>query len=170
MQHPNRALSAQEQQGMASASDRAAEIIAKRVQTTLKGLHQEVSNRSYRAANELRTASLYVLRGQRSGRQYRIPHTQRMNQASSPGEAPANRTGMFRLSWRPMIRVEKKGKVFRAISAIESNLTVQGRRRWILGELLEGGTRYMAPRPYKDAVRERAAPQIKALYRKPYKT
>ena len=166
-QHANRQLTATQSANMKAASDRASEVIAKNIAVTLKGLHQEVASRAYRASNYLRNASLHVLRGQRSGIRYRIPHTKVTYQASSPGESPANRTGIFRLSWRTQVRVEKQGGKFRAVSSIESDLRVG---KWLLGELLEGGTRHMAARPYKQAVRDRAAPQIQALYKKSYKT
>ena len=142
------------------------EIIGRSVQTRLRGIQQEVATRTYQASNHLRNASLYVLRGQRSGREYNVPHTRRRWQASSPGEAPAMRTGMFRLSWRPQMRVEKKGRTYRCVALIESGLRVG---KWLLGELLEDGTKRMKPRPYKQAVKDRAMPQIKALYRKSYK-
>ena len=167
-QHANRQLTGAESASMRAAGDHASEVIAKNIAVTLKGLHQEVANRAYRASNHLRNASLHVLRGQRSGKRYRIPHTRVKYQASKPGESPANRTGIFRLSWRTQVRVEKQGSKFRAISSIESDLRVG---KWLLGEILERGTRRgMAPRPYKQAVRDRAAPQIQALYKKSYKT
>jgi hypothetical protein len=69
------------------------------------------------------------------------------------------------LSWGTHARVEQRGKHYYAISAIESGLRVG---KWLLGDLLEDGTTKMAPRPYKQAVKDRALPQIKALYRGPY--
>jgi hypothetical protein len=136
------------------------------IKSTLDGVQKEVASRSYRASNYLRNASLYVLRGQRSGRTYRIPHSKAEWQASAPGEPPAVRTGAFRLSWGTHARVEKRGNHYYAISAITSNLRVG---KWLLGDLLEKGTKKMAPRPYKHAVRDRAMPQIKELYKRPYK-
>jgi hypothetical protein len=165
-QHTNRPVSGSKARSVNAAHANASRVIAKTVATTLKGVQQEVAKRAYRAANELRTASLYVLRGQRSGRRYRIPFTKQTYQASAPGEAPAVRTGLFRLSWGPHIHVEKVGVHFRAVSAIESNLRVG---KYLLGDLLEDGTPRMAPRPYKQAVRDRALPKIKELYKKPYK-
>jgi len=144
----------------------ASQVIGKTIATTLKGLQQEVSSRTYRASNELRNASLYVLRGQRSGRRYRVPFTRQTYTASAPGEAPANRTGIFRLSWGTHVRVEKHGKTFRAIAAIESNVRAG---KYLLGDLLEQGTKRMAPRPYKQAIRDRAEPAIKSLYKNIYK-
>jgi len=173
------------QQSVSRAWKNASEVIGKTIQTTLKGVQQEVAARAYRASNELRNASLYVLRGQRSGRRYKIPGTYRRQRdkatgkmrngvyytASAPGEPPAVRTGVFRLSWGTHVRVEKQGAHFRAISAIESNVKAGP---YLLGEILEEGTNHgdhanMKPRPYKQAIRNMAAPKIQALYKKPFK-
>lgn len=155
------------QQSVSKAWNNASQVIGKTIAVTLKGVEQEVSARTYRASNELRNASLYVLRGQRSGRRYRVPFTKRTYQASKPGESPAVRTGLFRLSWGTHIHVEKQGVHFRAVAAIESNIRVG---KYLLGEILESGTKRMAPRPYKQAVKDRAMPKIQEIYKKPYKT
>ena len=154
------------QQSASKAWGNASKLIAKTVQTTLKGVEKEVASRAYRATNHLRNASLYVLRGQRSGRRYRIPYSKKTYQASAPGEPPAVRTGVFRLSWGEHVRVERQGKVYRCVSAIENNVKVG---KYLLGGLLEDGTGRMAARPYKQPIRDRAMPQIKELYKKPYK-
>lgn len=143
----------------------ASQVIGKMVVTTLKGLQKEVSQRAYRASNELRNASLYVLRGQRSGRIYRVPNTGKTYRASAPGQPPAVRTGVFRLSWGTHVRVEKNGTKFCAVSSIESKERAGG---YLLGEMLENGTRKMAPRPYKQKVIDKALPKVKAIYQKPY--
>jgi hypothetical protein len=135
------------------------------VQTTLKGIQQEVASRTYRASNELRNAALFVLRGQRSGRMYRIPGTKVDYRASAPGEAPAVRTGIFRLSWGTRVHVEKKDTKYRCVASIESNVKVG---KYILGDLLEDGTRRMKPRPYKNPTKERATPKIKLIYKNKY--
>ncbi len=150
----------------ANQRSNAAQIVGKTIATTLKGLQKEVAQRAYRASNELRNASLYVLRGKRSGRIYKMPNTRAKYRASAPGEPPAVRTGIFRLSWGTHVHVEKQGAHFRAVSAIESKEKAGGR---LLGEMLEQGTAKMAPRPYKQQVIARAMPKIKAIYKKPYK-
>lgn len=144
----------------------ASQVVGKTIATTLKGLQKEVAQRAYRASNELRNASHYVLRGRRGGRIYKVPNTGRSYRASAPGESPAARTGIFRLSWGTRVHVEKQGVHFRAVSAIESKERVGGR---LLGEMLERGTGKMAPRPYKQQVIARAMPKIKEIYKKPYK-
>jgi hypothetical protein len=148
--------------GGGKAWGKASRLIGKTIKTTLKGVEQEVASRSYRASNELRNSALFVLRGKRSGRVYRVPGTGKTYTASAPGEPPAVRTGAFRLSWGTHVRVERYGKRFIAVSAIESGLRAGGN---LLGDMLEGGTSRMAPRPYKDAVKNRAMPKIKAIYK-----
>lgn len=144
----------------------ASRVIGDTVATTLNGVQREVSARAYKASNELRNASLYVLRGARSGKVYRVPNTGKKYKASAPGEPPAVRTGIFRLSWGTHIHVEKSGTGFRAVSSIESHERAGGR---LLGEMLENGHGSVAPRPYKQKVIDRALPKIKAIYSKPYK-
>ena len=160
-----RPISAAKRQSISRANQKSSQIIGKMIATTLKGVQKEVSQRAYRASNELRNAELYVLRGQRSGKKYRVPGTRRKYTASAPGESPAVRTGVFRLSWGTHVHVEKNGAHFRAVSAIESKERAGGRR---LGEMLENGTSRIAPRPYKQKVIDRALPKIKAIYQKPY--
>lgn len=154
------------QQRVGRAWGNASQVIGKTVATTLKGVRKEVAQRTYRASNELRNASLRVLRGQRSGKTYLVPGTKQHYKASAPGEAPAVRTGAFRLSWGTHVHVEKKDKRFRAVAAIESRERASGR---LLGEMLENGAGRMRPRPYKQAVVNMALPKVKAIYQKPYK-
>lgn len=148
------------------AWNNASQVIGKTIATTLKGVQKEVSQRAYRASNELRNASLHVLRGKRSGKVYRVPNTAKTYKASAPGEPPAVRTGVFRNSWGTHVHVEKKGVHFRAVSSIESKEMAGGR---LLGEMLENGTGRMKPRPYKQAIIDKALPKVKELYKKPYK-
>lgn len=136
------------------------EAICKQITEDIK--HQ-MESRSYRAANELRNASQLVLRGQRSGRRYRVPGTKRYYTASAPGEPPAVRTGVFRMSWQPSAHV-----IFGSyISRIESTARTDN-GRYILGELLENGTSKMAPRPHQDRILEKAEPDIVKIYSDSY--
>jgi len=81
-------------------------------------------------------------------------------------QPPAVRTGMFRLSWGSRVRVERSGKTYRAVSAVESRIKVG---KHLLGDILEDGTKRIKPRPYKQAVIDRAMPKIKEIYNKPYR-
>lgn len=148
-------------------------------------IKQEMERRSYLAANELRNASQLVLRGQRSGRVYKVPGTHgkrlskatkgmlpdygkklkggRLYRASAPGEPPANRLGHFRESWQPTARVVYGSY----ISRIESDLRTDN-GRYTLGQILEDGTSRMAPRPHQDAILEKAKKPILRIYDEPY--
>lgn len=137
----------------------------------------EMERRSYLAANELRNASLLVLRGQRNGRRYKVPGTYKRQRdkvtgkmrngryytASAPGEPPAVRNGAFRNSWQPTARVAFGSY----ISRIESDLRTEN-EHYTLGEILENGTSRMAPRPYQDAILEKAKMPILKIYNEPY--
>lgn len=140
-------------------------------------IQHEMERRSYRAANELRNSALLVLRGQRSGRRYKVPGTYRRQRdktdgkikngryytASAPGEPPAVRTGVFRMSWQPTARV-----VFGSyISRIENDIKAG---KYTLGEILEEGTPggQMAPRPYQDRILDKAKGPILRIYDEPY--
>lgn len=123
----------------------------------------QMEGRAYRGANELRNASLQILRGQGGGRRYRIPGTKGYYTASAPGSPPAVRTGAFRLSWQPSANASGNSYV----SKIESNLHTDN-GGYVLGELLEGGTSKMAPRPHHDKIKEQAMPEIARIYEEPY--
>ena len=142
-----------------------------------ESIKRQMEARSYKAANELRNASLNVLRGQRHGRRYKVPGTYRRQRdktdgkmkngryytASAPGEPPAVRTGLFRIHWQPTSLVEDG----RYTSRIESN-TMTDNGKYLLGEILEEGTSRMAPRPYQDRILEKAEKNIVRIYAEPY--
>lgn len=127
-------------------------------------------SRAYRVANELRNASQEVLRGQRSGRTYRVPGTRRRYTASAPGESPANRTGAFRASWQPKTETIKSGVDGMSVRAyVESSIrTEDDKGKYLLGEILEKGTGKMSPRPYKKKIQEKSLKKIIKIYKEPY--
>lgn len=141
---------------------------------------QEVKSRGFRVANELRTASNFVLRGQRHGRRYKVPGTYRRQRdkatgkmrngryytASAPGEPPAVRTGMFRLGWKQRSYAEDlSGGQCNVHGVIENDQKVGSH---LLGDILDEGTKRMAPRPYKQRVIDRAMPKVLGIYNEPY--
>ena len=144
---------------------------------TVDQIQHEMEKRAWLAALELRNSSQIVLRGQRSGRRYKVPGTYRRQRdktdgkmkngryytASAPGEPPAVRTGTFRNSWQPKSRVLYGSY----ISRIESDaMTDNGSHN--LGDILENGTRRMAPRPHHDRILQHAEDNIVRIYDKPY--
>ena len=161
-------------------------VLDRPIAEMVESIRNQMEGRSFRAANELRNASQFILRGARSGKQYNVPGTGRMKYykrdskdgkhkagtatitykkytASAPGEPPAVRTGAFRASWRPTSKVVYGSY----ISRIESEQRTDN-GRYNLGEILEEGTKRMAPRPYKDKIVEKALPKIKRIYEEPY--
>ena len=140
-------------------------------------IRAQMQSRSYRAANELRNSALLVLRGQRTGRRYKVPGTYRRQRdpvtgqmkngryytASAPGEPPAVRTGIFRLSWQPEAHVVYGSYISRIASDVRTD---DGNH--LLGEVLENGTARMAPRPHHDRILEDAEPKIYRIYNASY--
>lgn len=155
--------------------------ITRIVENVVKNIEDQMQSRSVRAANELSGAVKHILRGQRSGRRYRVPKTYRRQRgkatgrmrkgvyytASAPGEPPANRTGVFRLSFnQTKAYAERMGRVVHYHSQTGSSYRVKGGR--LLGEMLENGTRRMLPRPYMQPTIDRAMPNIIRIYSAPY--
>lgn len=132
-----------------------------------ESIKHQMASRGYRASNELRNAALDVLKGQRSGRIYRVPGTKATYQASAPGEPPAVRTGAFRLGWKPQSVVESGGN--RVISRIR-NETTTSNGAYKLAEILEQGTPggQMAPRPHQEKIQQKALPEVIRIYSEPY--
>lgn len=93
--------------------------------------------------------------------------TYRKYTASAPGEPPANRTGVFRMSFKRKIVVDNQTENgFTAHGITESGYKVKDGK--LLGNILEYGTSKMAPRPYKQKVIEKTLPKAQKIYSEPY--
>ena len=130
------------------------------VDDTVKKVNREAASRGTRAVNAIRNAELEVLRGKRSGRVYRKPHTKSHYTASAPGEPPARRTGNLRLNWNGTLESSSTGSGLRVTAVLESQ------ERY--STYLENGTRRMAPRPFKQPISEKAMPEIERIYHEKY--
>lgn len=130
------------------------------VDDTVKKVNLEAASRGMRAVNAIRNAELEVLRGKRSGRVYRKPHTKSHYTASAPGEPPARRTGNLRLNWNGTVESSGTGSGLRVTAVLESQ------ERY--STYLENGTRRMAPRPFKQPISEKAMPEIERIYHEKY--
>lgn len=128
------------------------------VDDTVKKVNREAASRGTRAVNAIRNAELEVLRGKRSGRVYRKPHTKSHYTASAPGEPPARRTGNLRLNWNGTVESSSAGSGLRVAAVLESQ------ERY--STYLE--TRRMAPRPFKQPISEKAMPEIERIYHEKY--
>lgn len=130
------------------------------VDDTVKKVNREAASRGTRAVNTIRNAELEVLRGKRSGRVYRKPHTKSHYTASAPGEPPARRTGNLRLNWNGTVESSSTGSGLLVTAVLESQ------ERY--STYLENGTRRMAPRPFKQPISEKAMPEIERIYHEKY--
>lgn len=130
------------------------------VDDTVKKVNREAASRGTRAVNAIRNTELEVLRGKRSGRVYRKPHTKSHYTASAPGEPPARRTGNLRLNWNGTVESSSTGSGLRVTAVLESQ------ERY--STYLENGTRRMAPRPFKQPISEKAMPEIERIYHEKY--
>lgn len=159
----------------------ASATIGNEIAEIVEHIGQQAESRAYRASNELTNATAFVLRGQRSGKVYRVPGTgsvkynKRTNTAtvtykkytaSAPGEPPAVRTGVFRAGWKRRSYSERLSGADRIIHAVTEN--DQKVNNYLLGELLEYGTNRMQPRPYTEKVKAMALPKIVRIYSEPY--
>ena len=134
--------------------------LEKSIENIMTDIRDQLRSRTYRASNELRNSALIVLRGQRSGRRYKVPGRKKYYTASAPGEPPAVRTGTFRGSWQPDPRYSDAFGVYWA--RIKSDVPY--------ADWLEDGTPggQMAPRPHHDRIKEHAEQKVFRIYNEPY--
>lgn len=131
------------------------------VKDQVTNINRKVVSRGVRAVNAIRNAELEVLKGQRSGRVYRKPHSKATYTASAPGEPPARRTGNLRMHWNGQVKSESASSGGVAIIAeLESQEPYAG--------ILENGTSKMAARPFTEKIKEKAMPEIQRIYSEPY--
>ncbi len=132
------------------------------VKEQVTNINRKVVSRGVRAVNAIRNAELEVLKGKRSGRVYRKPFTKRATYtASAPGEPPARRTGNLRMHWNGQVKSgSASGGGVSIIAELESQEPYAG--------ALENGTPRMAPRPFVERIKAKAAPEIKKIYSEPY--
>ncbi len=143
------------------------------VNKTVEEIEQKAKQRGYQAANILTNEVKKVLSGQRSGRTYKVNKTEGKSKksgvtytASAPGEAPALRFGTLQKSFKRRTYEDKIGSNFVIHAITESDLQVNG---YLLGDLLENGTKRIAPRPFKQKTIDAALPKIIQIFQKQYR-
>lgn len=139
-----------------------------KVKKITESISRQMESRGTRATTQLMNAKNLTLRGKGSGRRYRVPNTGTYYTASAPGEVPASRTGQFRAKWDGKSYTTGAGHSKEVHSEIESNVMTSGKKKYLLGEILEEGTSRMAPRPYQEKILEKAKPEIIKIYEEPY--
>ena len=143
------------------------------VNKTVEEIQQKAKQRGFQAANVLTNEVKKVLSGQRSGRSYKVKGTGGkakksgvMYTASAPGEPPALRFGTLQKSFKRRTYAERNGSGLTVHAVTESNLQVNG---YLLGELLENGTKRIAPRPFKQKTIDAALPKITQIFARNYR-
>lgn len=124
---------------------------------------KEVERRGELVAGEMRNQLFASMSGAKSGRIY--PFRGGFYQASASGEVPALRSGALADSYQERVSVDigASGRVFSV--GLESSLRVGS---YLLGDLLENGTKSMAPRPFRQEVIDRVLPYAAGIYGKSY--
>lgn len=131
------------------------------VKDQVTNINRKVVSRGVRAVNAIRNSELDVLKGQRSGKVYRKPHSKATYTASAPGEPPARRTGNLRMHWNGQVKSDNSSSGGVAIIAeLESQESYAG--------ILENGTSKMAARPFTEKIKEKAMSEIQRIYSEPY--
>lgn len=155
------------------------------VNDAVEKITQEAKSRAFRASTELRNSALIVLRGERSGKVYKKLGTygKRMNKqtkgllkdyghklrggqlyrASAPGEAPANRSGALRESWRQRNESESTGSGLTVRAAITTDVKYAP---WLNDGTKDG---HIEPRPFEEPIVEHAKPRIRKIFKEPYR-
>ena len=140
-----------------------------KVEKITESISRQMESRGVNATRELMNAKNLVLRGQRSGRRYRVPGTKTYYTASAPGEVPAQRTGQFRAKWDSKTYSTGSAHSKEVHSEIESNVRTAG-GKYVLGQLLEEGSPggQLSPRPYQEKIIDTAKTNIVKIYETPY--
>jgi hypothetical protein len=111
-------------------------------------------DRVHEAVNEVRNTTLETLTGERTGRMYTIPGTNKEYQASAPGEPPAIQLGDLFKSVKGGVDKEND----KVIGYVGTDLDH--------GRVLEFGRRdgHMAPRPWLRISFEKAEAKVKEIF------
>jgi hypothetical protein len=154
------------------------EKFAKAVNDAVKSAKTQAQSRAIRASNELRNSALRVLRGQRSGRVYKLPFSKKTYRASAPGEPPAVRSGRLRISWAARAIGKSDSEVIASIYTdvkyapiLEEGYDGQVQKQ---KKLKQGGTKTISyhltikPRPFEQPIIDGAKDKVMAIFNEPY--
>lgn len=119
----------------------------------IQGLERAYNEGLKQAAILVHAELVRTLRGQRSGRLYRVPGTKRTYKASAPEEPPASRLGHLRTSYQ--YKVLGTGSNTKAFVGTNT----------IYAHYLEYGTAKMGPRPHLIPAMVKAKPKIERLFK-----
>ena len=128
----------------------------------VQDVEKQVASRAERAAHVIRKYELSVLSNnpKRSGKVYRKPASNKTYTASAPGEPPALRTGDLRRSFRPLAKSEIVQSAKHYTPGIRTDVKY--------APFLEDGTNRISPRPYAEEIKQKAFPEVKAIFEEKY--
>ena len=116
-------------------------------------INRKIVARAVRGTVIMRNAAFQVLGQDGTGRRYKNGHV-----ASSPGSPPASDTGNLRRNWREQSFVQANG--FGHGVDVKLRLTSDVPYQ----VYLEQGTSKMAARPHVERIKQKALPEIQALF------
>lgn len=117
-------------------------------------INRQIISRSKRGTTCLRNSASQVLGQNGTGRVYKNGHV-----ASSPGQPPAPDTGSLRRHWREAAFVQSNGL---GTYGIDVKLRITSDTPY--AKFLQHGTRFIAPRPFIERIRDKSLPEIQALF------
>lgn len=117
----------------------------------VRSLDNMAVKKMYTATQIVRNKVLETLSGDRTGKRYKIPGTNKYYTASAPGEAPASRTGHLRQNIKTEVTAEGKVVTGRVGTDVK------------YGPDLEFGTRKMAPRPWLEKSFKEVEAEVRAV-------
>jgi len=124
------------------------------VSEVMDRIRQAALERMHIVVDEVRNTTLETLSGNRSGRTYKVPGSNRTYTASAPGEPPAQRLGELRQSISKSVEV--KG----------SQITGKVGTDKPYGVCLEAGTHKMAARPWLRKSFEKSEDKVMSILRR----
>ena len=124
------------------------------VQGFVQDVEKQVASRAERAAHVIRKYELSVLSNnpKRSGKVYRKPASNKTYTASAPGD--------LRRSFRPLAKSEIVQSAKHYTPGIRTDVKY--------APFLEDGTSRISPRPYAEEIKQKAFPEVKAIFEEKY--
>ncbi len=133
----------------------------------MKMMKDVAMERMHEAVNLVRNTTVEKLSGERSGRQYKVPGTNKVYTASAPGEPPAVRLGELRqhvgaeVEWN-IASQQPVGKV-----GVPKIKTPDGKEE-DYGKMLEIGTKKMAARPWLEPSFRESEDGVVEIFERPW--
>lgn len=157
-----------------------------RTKEVIQSIEKTASKRIHEGVDAVKGSMLETLSGNRSGRTYKVPGTNRTYRASSPGKPPAQATGRLRQSLKTSVGEEKGMIVGIAGTSLPYGLmldkgtrggkTIYPRKGKFLVFEVDGKKVFakkvvqgpIAPRPWLMPSLRKALPALRRIFAKPW--